>query len=109
MKIQQEDLDILGKVLSECFSERFDENYMVTAYYILKMLLNADMENRPVSFTNFSLCEIFKAEKHRFRSMHNRLEINLGKNVENIISRMIDDKNPSAIDVLFYGLKNVEL
>lgn len=68
-----------------------------------------DIENRGLSYTAFSIKEAFQGlGQGDFRSLRNRLEINLGKPVEQAITKALKagDLN-KAIDMFDEGLKRI--
>lgn len=68
-----------------------------------------DIENRGLSYTAFSIKEAFQGlGQGDFRSLRNRLEINLGKPVEQAITKALKagDLN-KAIDIFDEGLKRI--
>ena len=79
---------------------------------MLKMVMavNAmDLENRGLGYTSFSFKEAFQGMgRGDFRSLRNRLEINLGKPMENAITKAIQKGDlDKAINLFDEGLKKI--
>ena len=79
---------------------------------MLKMVMavsSMDIENRGLSYTAFSFKEAMQAMgQGDFRSLRNRLEINLGREVEKSITKALKAGNlDQALDLFDNGLKRI--
>jgi len=79
---------------------------------LMKMVMAVsalDLENRGLSYTAFSFKEAFSGQGSiDFRSLRNRLEINLGKATEQAITKAVKEKNlDKALNLLDAGLSRI--
>lgn len=79
---------------------------------LMKMVMAVsalDLENRGLSYTAFSFKEVFSGQGSiDFRSLRNRLEINLGKATEQAITKAVKEKNlDKALSLLDAGLSRI--
>lgn len=99
----------LVQTMGQAFGTKLKPQHLEKMLKLLMTVHSLDTENRPLSFTAFSFKEMFQGQGALdFRSLRSRLEINLGRSVEEGITEAIKSKDiEKSMDLINKAFVNI--